>query len=109
MPRAYLFWTDRWRSSSAYIDMTLEEQGAYRNLIDECCLRDGGIPNNQDVLARASGDPMRWPKVKSAVMKHFRLMDGLWRSPTLDSVMEHHRRHAERQQRYRDKQKKNGR
>ena len=42
--RAAWWWIDRWRKSTAYTDMTAEEQGVYRNLLDELWLRDGVLP-----------------------------------------------------------------
>ena len=63
--RGMTWWIDRWRQSTAFIDLTLEEQGAYRNLCEEAWLRGGAIPNDPRVLARASGDAVRWPKLKA--------------------------------------------
>jgi len=80
------FWIDRWRRSTAYMDMTLEEQGAFRNLIDELWLRDGVIPNNERTLAKACGDATRWKKVKKAVLAKFYLTPQGWRNKTHDEV-----------------------
>jgi len=82
-----LWWIDRWRKSSAYAEMSLEEQGAYRNLLDAAALRGGPLPNNEEVLAKACGDPRRWTKVRPKVMKWFRLGSDGWRNETLDEVM----------------------
>lgn len=81
------WWIDRWRKSTAFTDMTLEEQGAYRNLIDEVTLRDGPLPNDERILAKASGDARRWPKVRRRVLSHFTLgPDGCWHNATADEV-----------------------
>lgn len=80
------WWIDRWRKSTAYTDMTLEQQGAYRNLIDELWLREGVLPDDERVLARASGDPVAWPSMRDVVMSRFyRAIDG-WRNETHDEV-----------------------
>jgi uncharacterized protein YdaU (DUF1376 family) len=80
------WWIDRWRRSSAFIDMTLAEQGAYRNLLDELRLRGGSIPNDERTLAKACGDPLEWPNVRDKVMKKFRLVDGVWINATATEV-----------------------
>jgi hypothetical protein len=69
------WWIDRWRKSTAYTDMTLQEQGAYRNLIDELKLRDGLIPFVERTLARASGGETEWPAVREAVLRKFDVVD----------------------------------
>lgn len=85
---ALWWWIDRWRKSTAYTDMTLEEQGAYRNLLDEACLRGGPLPNEDRVLAKACGDPRRWAKVRGPVLLHFVLeADGCWHNATLEDVI----------------------
>jgi uncharacterized protein YdaU (DUF1376 family) len=81
------WWIDRWRKSTAYTDMTLEEQGAYRNLLDEAYLRGGPIPNDEEVLAKGCGDPRRWRKVRPKVIARFTLGPDGWRNETLDEVM----------------------
>jgi len=66
--RALYWWIDRWRKSTAYTDMSLEEQAAYRNLLDEAALRGGALPFNERALAKASGDATRWHKVRKVVI-----------------------------------------
>jgi uncharacterized protein YdaU (DUF1376 family) len=51
--------------------MTLAEQGAYRNLLDELWLRGTRLPLDDRILAKISGDALEWPKVRSAVMARF--------------------------------------
>jgi len=99
--RALYWWIDRWRKSTAYMDMTLEEQGAYRNLLDEATLRGGHIPDNEKVLAKASGDPARWRRVRKTVMRRFvRRSDG-WHHETLDEVLSQMTRRMLNQRAYR--------
>jgi uncharacterized protein YdaU (DUF1376 family) len=101
--RGLWWWIDRWRKSTAYTDMTLEQQGAYRNLLDEGALRGGPLPNDEKVLAKASGDVRRWPKVRAVVMKKFTLKDDGWRNETLDRVLRSSASRMARQQRYRNR------
>lgn len=69
------------------MDMTLEEQGAYRNLLDEAHLRGGPLPNNERMLAKACGDATAWDRVKTVVLARFYLhADGCWHNDTLDQV-----------------------
>ena len=99
-----LYWyIDRWRSSSAFSDLDLECQGAYRNLLDEAFLRGGGIPNDPAVLAKACGDAKRWPKLQSRVMKRFQLVDNEWHNDTLDYTVHQATRRAANQANYRAK------
>jgi uncharacterized protein YdaU (DUF1376 family) len=99
--RALYWWIDRWRKSTAYTDLTLEEQAAYRNLLDEGTLRNGPIPNDERVLAKASGDAIRWPAIRENVLKRFTVQaDGL-HNETLDLVIRQSLRRAANQQHYR--------
>lgn len=95
------WWIDRWRKSSAFLNMTLEEQGAYRNLLDAAALQGGALPNDDRILANASGDAIAWRRLKQTVMARFRLIDGAWRNETLDEVLAESVSRAERQKRYR--------
>lgn len=81
------WWIDRWRKSSAYMDMTLEQQGAYRNLLDEATLRGGALPTDERILAKACGDATRWSKVRDVVMARFTLQPDGWHHATLDEVL----------------------
>lgn len=85
------------------MDMTLEEQGAYRNLLDEASLRGGPIPNDERLLAKACGDATRWPRVRATVMARFVLTSDGWRNETLDEVIRESQRRKEKQQRWRNK------
>jgi uncharacterized protein YdaU (DUF1376 family) len=96
------WWIDRWRKSSAFTGMTLEEQGAYRNLLDEGALRGGPLPNDDGVLARACGDARKWKKVRGTVLAKFKLTDDGWRNETLDAVLEESRRRADKQRHWRN-------
>jgi uncharacterized protein YdaU (DUF1376 family) len=107
--KALWWWIDRWRSSSAFADLSLEEQGALRNLFDAAWLRGGGLPTDERVLARESGDPLAWERVRGAVLTRFTLADGLLRNATLDSVMAESARRAKNQKNYRDRVRDNQR
>jgi uncharacterized protein YdaU (DUF1376 family) len=100
--RGMTWWIDRWRQSSAFTSLTVEEQGAYRNLLDEAWLRGGGIPNDSKLLARASGDPLRWPKLKKNVLKFFKNERGILTNKTLTYVRAQAQVRADKQKRYRD-------
>jgi uncharacterized protein YdaU (DUF1376 family) len=97
------WWIDRWRKSSAFADMTLEEQGAYRNLLDEGRLRGGPLPNDERILAKACGDATRWRKVRNVVLAHFELGPDGWRNATLDEVIKESALRAEKQREYRNR------
>jgi len=84
--RGSFWWIDRWRKSTAYTDLTLEEQGAYRNLLDELWLREGPLPDDDRILAKISGDATKWRKVKKAVLSHFYLTPDGWCNKTHDEV-----------------------
>src|SRR5262245_11320973 len=84
---ALTWWIDRWRKSSAYTAMTLAEQGAYRNLLDEATLRGGALPLDDATLAKACGDPREWRAVRKKVLARFtRQRDG-YHNETLDLVL----------------------
>jgi uncharacterized protein YdaU (DUF1376 family) len=101
--RGMTWWIDRWRQSTAVVDLSLEEQGAYRNLLDEAWLRGGAIPDDPRVLARASGDAVRWPKIQAKVMARFGLNRGEWRHETIDELIAKANENANRQRVYREK------
>lgn len=68
------------------MDMTLEEQGAYRNLLDEAHLRGGPLPNDERILAKACGDALAWPRIQKTVMARFELQRDGWHNETLDEI-----------------------
>lgn len=103
--RAAWWWVDRWRKSTAYTDMTLAEQGAYRNLLDELWLRDGVLPNDERILGKVSGDALAWPEVKDKVLSYFELREDGWHNPTHDEIQAESQKRAERQKRYRNGQR----
>lgn len=94
---ALWWWIDRWRKSTAYTDMTLEQQGAYRNLLDEASLRGGAIPDDERVLAKACGDVKVWRRVRQVVLSRFDLRADGWHNETLDSVLYQSERRAKNQ------------
>lgn len=101
--KASWWWIDRWRKSTAYTDMTLAEQGAYRNLLDELWLRDGLLPVDERILGKVSGDAVEWPNVRVKVLSRFRLTPDGWRNDTHDDIAAESRRLAEKQKRYRSR------
>jgi len=100
---ALYWWIDRWRKSTAYTDMTIEEQGAYRNLLDEAWLRGGTLPKDMHILSKACGDPRRWPAVKRAVLRHFRTVKGTLVNDTLVEIHRQSQRRSENQRAYRQR------
>lgn len=96
------WWIDRWRKSTAYTDMSLSEQGAYRNLLDEAALRGGVIPFDENTLAKACGDPRQWRKVKPKVITRFYRSEVGWRNETLDTVLAESQRRADKQRNWRN-------
>lgn len=98
------WWIDRWRTSAAYREMTLEQQGAYRNLIDEASLSGGALPNDERILAKACGDAAAWPEIRGAVLRKFYLTPDGWRNATLDAVLRESARRANKQKQYRNRQ-----
>lgn len=97
------WWIDRWRKSTAYTDMTLAEQGAYRNLLDELWLRNGFLPDNDRILGKIAGDFSQWPKVRKAVMARFDKTPHGWKNDTHDQVAGASKSRADRQARYRER------
>jgi uncharacterized protein YdaU (DUF1376 family) len=81
--------------------MTLEQQGAYRNLLDEASLRGGAIPDNEDILAKACGDPRRWRALRTVILARFTLTADGWRNDTLDGVLQETERRSTKQRNYR--------
>lgn len=83
--RAAWWWLDRWRKSTAFTDMTVEEQGAYRNLLDEIWIReDGVIPERS--LGKASGDSVAWPRLAKKVLRWMKRVPGGWTNQTAMDV-----------------------
>lgn len=99
-----IWWIDRWRKSSAFMQMTLEEQGAYRNLLDEAFLRGGVLPDSERVLARACGDATAWPHLRERLLRWFHKTTEGWRNDTLDEVIHESRRRAKNMRAYRARQ-----
>jgi uncharacterized protein YdaU (DUF1376 family) len=103
LTRSYVWWIDRYRKSTAYTRMTLAEQGAYKNLIDELVLRGGVIENDNAILGAVCGRPREWNRVKKNVLLRFVLTPEGWRHPTVDALQKAADLHAKRQGRYRAK------
>ena len=102
--RAAWWWIDRWRNSTAYTDMTAEEQGLYRNLLDEVWKRESHhIPDDQATLAKISGDPEAWKRSGERVMRWMRKDPEGWTNDTALEVIQQSKDRAEKQARYRNK------
>jgi hypothetical protein len=101
--RGSMWWIDRWRQSDAYARMTAEEQGLYRNLCDEVVLRESGvIPDDQRILAKASGDHEAWARSGQSVLKSMTLVDGGWTNETAMEVKTESARRSKKQRDYRN-------
>ena len=94
--KAAWWWIDRWRKSTAYTDMTCEERGAYRELLDELWLRNGVIPADDRILARIVGDAEAWKRVREVVLRRFRLTPEGYRNDTHDEVSTYPKRQSEK-------------
>ena len=98
--RAALWWIDRWRKSTAFTDMTLAEQGAYRNLLDEMWLRPV-LPADERILGKIAGSETEWPSVRTNVLRHFIRVEGGWTNETATDIIRTY-------ERFRQKQRTNG-
>ena len=87
--RGACWWIDRWRKSTAYICMNLEEQGLYRNLLDAMWLFDGRpIPDDLKALVTASGgDAKAWKRSGPKVLQWMRRVEGGWVNDTALEIM----------------------
>lgn len=83
------------------MDMTLEEQGAYRNLLDEAALRGGALPADERILAKACGDALAWSKVRKTVLSRFKLQSDGWHNETLDKILSESAKRSQKQADYR--------
>lgn len=99
--RGSFWWVDRWQQSQSYKDMTLAEQGAFRNLLDELWLRGGSLPSDDRILAKLCGDAIEWPTVKKAVLLRFYKKGDTIRNKTHDEVSAESKRRAKKQADYR--------
>jgi uncharacterized protein YdaU (DUF1376 family) len=88
--RGLMWWIDRWRTSSAYICMNIEQQGLYRNLLDTIVMFNGKpIPNDDKALITASGgDAKAWKRSGAVVLRWMQPVAGGWTNDTAIKVME---------------------
>jgi uncharacterized protein YdaU (DUF1376 family) len=84
--RAAWWWIDRWRKSTAFLSMTVEEQGIYRNLLDGMWLFEGAIPD-ASLFAISGANATAWERSWPTVQKWFRLTDKGWVNDTALEVM----------------------
>ena len=72
-----MWWIDRWMLSEARSDMTTEERGLYRELLDRAWLRDAVLPDDVERLRKlADATPEEWARSWPAVSRHFVRVDG---------------------------------
>jgi uncharacterized protein YdaU (DUF1376 family) len=101
--RAAWWWIDRWRQSAAYRDLTPEQKGMYRDLLDEVWLRDDHvIPDDDRVLGLIVGDPDRWRVLRDSILCRFTRAGAGWTHDTALEVIAQSKTRADRQKRYRD-------
>jgi uncharacterized protein YdaU (DUF1376 family) len=101
--RAAWWWIDRWRQSAAYRDLTPEQKGMYRDLLDEVWLRDDHIiPDDDRVMGLIVGDPERWKVLRESILCRFHRVESGWTHDTAMEVIGQSKTRADRQKRYRD-------
>jgi uncharacterized protein YdaU (DUF1376 family) len=84
--------------------MTAEEQGLYRNLLDEVWLRENNvIPDDPRILSRVSGDPEAWARSGAKVLRWMLKVDGGWTNQTALEVIKQSKRRSTNQKRYRER------
>ena len=72
-----MWWIDRWMLSEARSDMTMEERGLYRELLDRAWLREAVLPADAERLRKlADATPEEWARSWPAVSIHFERVDG---------------------------------
>jgi len=85
--RGAMWWIDRWRKSTAFLSMTAEEQGIYRNLLDGIWLFEGAIPD-ASLFAIAGANATAWERSWPTVKKWFRLTEQGWVNDTALEMMQ---------------------
>jgi uncharacterized protein YdaU (DUF1376 family) len=85
--RAAWWWIDRWRKSTAFLSMTAEEQGIYRNLLDGIWLFEGAIPD-ASLFAIAGANATAWERSWPKVQKWFRQTPEGWVNETAFEMMQ---------------------
>lgn len=112
---AMWWWVNDWLGSPEHLHMSLEEQGALRNIYDHMWVGGGSLHVRDDtdddeaVLARACGDASRWPYVRAAVTRALTLVDHggetgkRWHSERLTAVLQSSEKRASKQRAYRER------
>ena len=83
---AYQWYPNDYLTDAIVMQMTLEQEGAYRRLIDICWI-NGGLPTDMDLLWRLANAPNKsrmthhiWPGIKIK----FHRVRGMWRHKRVD-------------------------
>lgn len=70
------FYVDDWRTSRSIGMMDAHAERAYLRLLIECWdSEDGGILNDDDLLAMVTRSGSRWPRIKEVVLRNFEIRD----------------------------------
>jgi uncharacterized protein YdaU (DUF1376 family) len=82
---AFMWYPKDYLTDEHTVVMTLEEEGAYRRLLDHCWLQ-GSIPDDMQALARMCKNisPRRMEKLWKSIEPCFRKRAGRWYHPRLD-------------------------
>jgi uncharacterized protein YdaU (DUF1376 family) len=96
-------WIDRWRKSTAFLTMTAEQQGLYRNLLDALWIFPGHvIPDDQAVLMKTAGATAdEWARSGPVVLRWMELGPDGWSHATALEVIHQSDRRADKQRAYR--------
>lgn len=66
-------------------DLTREEDGGYRLLLDACWMRGGRLPDDDRLLALITkcGDQQEWQALRKKLARFFKIANGFWRNKRL--------------------------
>ena len=104
------WWIDRWRKSTAFLTMTAEQQGLYRNLLDALWIfRNHAIPNDPAILMKTAGATAEeWARSGATVLQWMELGPDGWTHPTALEVIHQSDRRSANQRAYRARRSDNG-
>ena len=79
------------------LDLTLEQDGAYRRLIDHYCHTERPIPNDDNAIADIIGVSLdKWLEVKEKVTRYFRVSNAHLTHQTCDEVIKEYKERTDR-------------